>query len=307
MFKFILTFLISIQLTGCGSKFWFKQPKPTPIAGGSLIQQKSDLYSELVKNHQDIYGFIMTEECDSLLFSGLLSASLPGTVSIPAAQNSKGEWHRRPTHDCGPSFNNSRSSISRDMILGLFWHLWRNKDLELANQLMIDLRKNSYWLKGEGTIGELLVIPAYLNTLALIIKGLGGQSYIAELLMPAIFSKTLGFRAHLTTWHILLRSEIAGKLSSHSFYILKYFAEHSPKNPLFQAAYHKWLDGDQSNSVQLLMDNLEWPNDRLPSSNEHCAPWPVQREYKEKDWGPCPDYREHSGAELITVYRLIIQ
>ena len=59
--------------------------------------------------------------------------------------------------------------------------------------------------------------------------------------------------------------------------------------------------------MNLLLNTAEWPADRLPSTKEHCDSWPVMRDYKQNDWGPCRPYKEHTGAELVVIYELIIK
>ena len=304
MLKYLITLIL---LFNCATH---RKNKTEYTSLQSELSRKSEVYSELVNSHRDEHGFIMTEKCDALLFSGLLSASLPGTINILAARDDTGAWHRRPNHDCSPSIGNSRSTISRDMILGLFWHLYKNKDLDTAIELIEDLRSNAYKLRGQGTLGELLVNPSMLSTLAHIILKLDGPRYPIELAMPAVFGKHDGFVAHLTVWHILLRGELLGEIPDSHFTILQWQKDRQPNNPLFQAAYNKYLTGNQTDSILLLLDSAEWPADRLPTTNEHCSDWVIERDYSEKDWsacGPEKPFKEHTGAELIIIYNLIIK
>ncbi len=298
--------LLIFLLVGCGTF----QPKPTvPSDKLRELAIKSNRYADLISSHQDSNGFIMTEHCDATLFSGLLSAALPASkIDIRAAANDElDQWYRRPDKDCGPAFGNSRSTISRDMILGILWYMLKNKDVEAAEKLMSQLYNNSWLLKGDGSIGELLVNPSLIGTLANIIKKIGGTSYPEQLLLPASFNKTEGFVAHLTVWHILLRGELFKEIPESHLDILKYHRDRNPRNPLFQAAYHKYTDGNQEVAIDLLLDNNEWPSHSLPTSREHCSDWPIQRDYTEKDWGSCEPVVEHTGAELILIYQLIIK
>ena len=297
--------LVTLLFLGCGAS---RRPAQQPNPLLPKLAVKSSLYANLSRDFQDADGFLYTDKCDALLFTGLYGAALPGEVFIDAARDSDGHWHRRPGHDCSPTIGNSRSTISRDMILGLFWHMWRNKDLPMAIQLMRDLKSNLYMLEGEGTPGELLVNPAMLSTLAHIILKLGGPRYELELAYPAVLSKDTGFIAHLAVWHILLRAELKKEIEDAHLSILKTHHDRNPQNPFFQAAYHRWYDGDQSEAIELLLDNAEWPEDRLPTSAEHCEEWPIQRDYTEKDWGGCPEEgHTFPGAELIAVYNLVIK
>lgn len=304
MNKFILLLLL-LLLSDCGRH---KTSSHEAFTAADL-QSKSELYLKLVSSHQDEHGFIMTDTCDSTFFSGLLAAAAPQLkIDISAAQNEQGSWFRRPTHDCGPSMKNSRSTVSRDMMLGVMWYMWRNHELQAAETLFNQLRQNNYILIGEGTAGELTFIPSYMNTLSQIIYRLGGARHEVELALPAIISEgDLGFEAHLTVWHILLRGELLGSIPTYNFNILQKYVELNPENPLFQAAYHKYLDGNYSSVLQLLMNSNEWPADKLPTSHNHCDSFPVQREYSDKNWGSCNPEIEHSGAEVPIIYYLILQ
>ena len=298
--------LIVVSLIGCANPFIKKKETKQQ---NTLVElaEKSETYLDLIQYKKDQHGFIMTDKCDSLLFSALLSAAENGKAYILAARDSTGAWHRRPNHDCSPTIGNSRSTISRDMILGLFWHLWRAKDLQTAIELMDDLRSNAYKLRGQGTLGELLVNPSMVSTLAHIILKLGGPRYPIELSARADFGKQPGFIAHLTVWHILLRGEVWGELPQKHVDILSYHMQRQPMNPLFQAAYHKYSDGDQSAAVGLLLDSEEWPAELLPTNQQHCSEWPIERDYTEKDWGPCAQQKHHTGAELPIIYELVIK
>lgn len=273
----------------------------------TLLKDKSQRYIGLVSKYQDKDGFIMSDKCDSLLFSGLLAAARPDlSINIKAAKKD-GAWNRRSTHDCGPKFKNSRSTISRDMMLGYMWYLYKSNSLNLAIELMDELKSNFYMLKGDGTPGELFMLPAYMNTLAEMIKKLGGKEYNLELLMPASFqSKPEGYVAHLTVWHIHLRGQILGEIPSKNKEILDFLTNKNPKNPLFVALQSHYSNGNQSEAIKLLMDTQEWPNYKLPTTSNHCDDWPIQREYTDRDWGVCTPMKIHTGMELVIIYELIL-
>jgi hypothetical protein len=306
MRKIIILLFLTI-ISACGRREPVKSPVET-VSSLEQLQAKSKLYSQLIDSHRDADGFIMTEECDATFFSGLLGAALPGTVNIAAATDGNGQYFRRPGHDCGPAFSNSRSTISRDQMLGVMWHMWRNRDVVAATQLMEQLQADNYILKGDGTPGELLFIPAYVNTLAEMIYKLGGHRYEAELALPAVLSGGEDYEAHLAVMHILLRGEIIGSIPDFNFQILQKLAEDNSRNPLFQAAYHRYLDGNYTSAVQLLMDDSEWPADHLPTSVNHCDNYPVQRSYTDRNWSACriDNPVEHTGAELIVITNLVI-
>ena len=306
--KYLVTILICLLLVDCGT-FSPKPRTPTPVDHLGRLKDKAALYTELMETngHRDAHGFIGTKHCDATLFSGLLSAALRD-VDLTVARNGK-QWFRRPNQDCGSAWENSRSTISRDMMLGVFYHMWYTRDLDSAVALMDQLKSNAYFLEGQGTPGELFMIPTFMNTLAELILGLDGPRYSLELNLPAIFGKDTGYVAHLTVWHILLRGNILNKIHALDMDVLEFHALRSPLNPLFQAAYHKYLDGNMTYVVQLLLNSSEWPHDRLPTTKGHCDDWPISRDHTPGDWGPCrlDNPVEHSGAELVVLYHLLLK
>ena len=93
-------------------------------------------YSQLVTDQQDSYGFLHVDRCDSTLWSGLLGAAgVP--VDLTAARDSSGAWYRRPLsyaecYDCG----GSKSTVSRDQLLGVLWWAWRSQRADVLLDLL---------------------------------------------------------------------------------------------------------------------------------------------------------------------------
>lgn len=298
MRNIILIFL----LLSCNTKTQPKESLPNPD-----LESKSISYLEKITD-----DWIFENECDSLLFSSLLNSARIKAgfkkFNIKEARDEQGKWYRRPGKDCGPAFGNSRSIISRDMMLGVFWYLWTSKDLQTAKELLNYLKTNSYFLgtvPDEGSPGELFMLPSYMNTLAELVAKLEGTScnYTECFFVNTYSSNITGFERHLQVWHILLRGEIKGSLTDKEIEILKKHKKEQPLNPLFSAAYHKYSDGNFE-EVSTLFNDYDINN--LPTSTNHCSDWPVQREYG-KDWLPCPEEnKQHLGAELPVIYYLIM-
>src|SRR5690349_11473466 len=92
------------------------------------IEEKLLLYLTLAQDQRDGDGFIEWKNCDSLLFSGLVGAfDAPGDLVIEAARDENGAWHRRSLghQECYPHL--SKSTVSRDMFVGLLWFVWKQK------------------------------------------------------------------------------------------------------------------------------------------------------------------------------------
>src|SRR5687768_2231383 len=143
-------------------------------------EQKFNLYLKNLK--QDKYGFVESDRCDSLLFTSLTGCVPQVEVNIGAAFD--GElWHRRPVDkpcfDCNTGENlGSKSSISRDMLMGLAWYCYHNKRLDISEQIIKHAMSN-WGLMGKATDIKTLwsrcqIMPSLFATFCWISYRLGG-------------------------------------------------------------------------------------------------------------------------------------
>lgn len=312
--------LLSITLvtTRCGndikldlaSQIHIKKPINIHIDDEIELSTRANLYKNLISAEMDSHGFILTDTCDSLFFTGLLSAAVPSyNIDIVAARTDN-QWFRRPGKDCGPSFSNSRSTISRDMILGLYWHIWAHQDRRLAEELYASIKDSNYILEGEGTLGELYVLPDYVYMLSKMITSMGGPNEFGDLSLPQVFSKEDGYVSHLTVWSIVLKGKVRGYIFDNEYRELERIYLTNTSNPLYSAAYHKYSDGDLSEARSLLLDTKFWPDDRLPDNRNYCTDWLTLTDYKDRDRLPCDKVAGNGhkkGFELVVIYELIIK
>lgn len=275
----------------------------------NILKQKYNKYLQLVQTKQDEHGFIDTDHCDSLLFSGLLGSTSDVSVKIEAALDSKtGMWYRRPLSysecfKCGAS----KSTISRDMLLGLAWFVWKNKRLDISEQV-IKYALSRWLIMGEAAslkdkIGRCLMVPGMLATWAEISYRLGGPNrWWLRWVPQAESSSVTGFQAHLCVLHVLLRKEVTGRLPKRSQKVLESHATREPNNPLFQYAA-----GNVDQAEALLLNEKWWPSDRLPTRGDRKESWLVQRDYG-ADWAPAKDGKEveHHGADFLFVSSLVL-
>lgn len=262
-----------------------------------LLRPKYDLYESLAKGKQDASGFILTEECDSLLFSALLGTGrLP--VAVENARNDSGTWHRRPLNyePCYP--DHSASSISRDMFLGLFFFIWENKRRELAEQIF-DYGEAHSWKMGDGDATRTVLSPGLQATLAEIIARLGGADHKVYRAIPVLFTEGgRGFEAHLDVLHILLRGELFGFISDQNLKVVRSHAGRNARNGFFAYVDAKFSGGDQTKALESLLDEALFPPDRLPTTADHSEAYLWQRELG-ADWEPAEgDAKEHTGADF---------
>ena len=271
------------------------------------LREKLDLYQKLVKKHQNESGFVMHSHCDSTLYSGLLSVAVDN-VHLYDARDHAGYWLRRNTElPCYP--NGSRSSTSRDMMLGVYWWLWEHRQGAIAESTLIHAKNNNY-VMGLGDPSRLLMMPGGEATLAEICYKLGGKNrWFTRNQIQSWSKKLQGYEVHLLVQHALLRGNIKGYISDNAFKALEHYASINPHNPLYTYAHSLYSGGDMNSTVELLLQENLWPSDRLPTSQDRSSDWVISRDYGH-DWVPHPkklENKEHPGADFIVVAHQILR
>lgn len=268
---------------------------------------KYNLYLNLIKQTQDESGFIMATHCDAVLFSGLVGC-VPGVkVDLDKAfDKATGQWHRRPCDKpCYPA--HSASTISRDMLLGILYFAYFQKRLDISEQI-IKYALNNFGIMGQAKdlktlLGRCLISPGLLGTAAWISYKLGGPSRPWLRLLPVSPSKhVVGFQAHLTVLHILLRNKLTNKNNYKE--VLAYHYKRQPNNPLFALGA-----GDYNAAESILNDSSLWPEDRLPTNRDRAEGWIIQRDYG-PNWKPDLDDTNiimHSGGDYLFLKFLLKQ
>lgn len=235
----VLTLLLAL-LTACGSG---ERGRDCRVSGGPSVELE-----------QDVHGFVEAEKCDSLFLSGLVS-SAGYDVDIEAAEGEPGEWFRRPTSypECWAS-GESRSTISRDQLLGLYWHIWTHGDLAMAERLW-DYGMERGWKMGDGRHhgADTLMNPAMLSTLAQMIYRLGGEDNSARH-VPTIWHVTTEegqfYRNRLTAVHLTLREELYESIGLQARTVVNRLVELWPDNPLYRLAA-----GDTCTALDRVLDS----------------------------------------------------
>lgn len=264
------------------------------------LNDKLNKYLDLIKTKSDLDGFIEHDCCDSLLFTSLVG-SVGHKVDIEAAIDEMGAWQRRPTHSpCYPE--GSKSSISRDMLLGLMWYIWRNNRLDLAEEMWAYGKKHS-WIMGVGDPARIYLTPGLQATLAEIIFQLGGSNHWFSRNMPQVWTKGLdGYQLHLEALHILLRGELMGHVTSSMKESIDDMASRYIQNQLFTLAKARFSDDQYSASFNGtltavgLQDVDLWPNDRLPTSLDRDSHWLFEDNDLSKGTDP---NKIHTGGDLV--------
>lgn len=160
-------------------------------------------------------GFIETDGQDSLLFSSLNYGGGQTTNIYAARCNDK--WSRRPKYyEDGFKSDKTKSTISRDMLLGLMFGAFLRRDFRILYDLFFYGRADN-WVMGEGAftrvvfgsleplLAQVLLSPVFNKQRgALTKKNLRILKWSAR--KPVIMPKDpKGYKYHLATLHMMLR------------------------------------------------------------------------------------------------------
>lgn len=309
LFKAIFPFLLFAACTRTKTDPPPKNPDPS-------LQELLALYQSLSDPLRDPSGFIETDTCDSLLFSSLVS--FHKSIDLWAAYDSStGQWHRTPSKTCysnqlaneahaddptwTPLTPSSKSTISRDMLLGVMWYSYIHGDLPLAQSIW-DYGTAHDWIMGDGLRSRTQMSYSLLATLAQLIHELGGTDH-QERHYPVIWLPgATDYEAHILVWHILLRIRLYDKIEDTALARLKEQASRQPENALFIYAA-----GDVAKATELLLDPRYFPVDRLPTAKDRCSHWLFERDRDSSSWDPCDSPTVHSGGEILSLGYLLTE
>ena len=272
------------------------------------LTRKAQVYDVRYTQALDTYGFV--RGCDGLLFTSLLVASgRPQPISLAEDQKQPGKWHRSALQDCLVT-GQSKSTISRDMLLGLALALWQTKDGAAITRLLAFSEK-SKGILGEATDRETLLSRTSMSPGLLALYSemnflITGTTSASRGYFPEVQKPLFGFEAHLQVLNLILKAALYGGIISQDLNVMKRLAESEVKNALFQAVYHGFTDGDGSSVARILLDTSLFPETSLPSSRQRCEPYLWQRVAATADWKPCIEKsEEHPAVDFIWVKALI--
>ena len=278
-----------------------------------MTSKKFQLYLSKLPQAQDKDGFIEWSHCDSTLFSGLLGSIKGIQVNLLAARSNEGQWFRRSLKQPACFPNHSKSTISRDMLLGVAWWAWANKRLDVIEGV-IKYAFSHWFMMGDAVDfktkwGRCLISPSLLSLYCRLSRALGGPNRWWITWIPVdVGPPQKGFTAHLQVLSILLNFLATKKASAHELKIINTLRQRDDYNALF-AATHFLMTGSSpsyQHAMKLLRNPNWFPKDRLPLSSDRKTSWLWQRQ-----WGD--DYRpsssvpaiQHHGGDYLFVYALL--
>lgn len=302
--KYAVCLFILAILLSCGKEEGKDIPKLNEKLKAALIE-RSSLYLSLVPNVQEaISGFIDTEKCDSLLFSSLLLAA-GAKGNIYAAEEAPGKWLRRPKHleECYSS-GNSRSEISRDMFIGLFYYLWSVKDLAAMDRIWDYGKANDWWMGAPVDISTTYLNASMRGTLSKMRKSLGSDdvNFADTLLGPTYTERCEGFECHLQAIHMILRYEAYGELGGRAKAVANAVAARNPNNALFTSISDIINNRCLDDAAERLLSSPYHPEQGLHSLKEA---WPFQREDGDSGLAEQGNKQHSNGDWLFTAYLIL--
>jgi len=316
--KFLISLFIVISLIGCKRK---NKPQETTTPFDS-ISEKASLYLQL-GNAIHPNGSEAGDDCDGLLWNSLWSVT-GGNVDIMSYQGELGQWFRTHHHTCfyrdalgGPVDNGSKSTISRDMFLGLLHWIWHNQRKDVLQDIInYGREQNPKWWMGDAVDFIQRESRTHIRTnlratMYIMAYKMGIEDNVQRHIDLSLTwsSKVDDFKLHLSVQHLLLRGLMQGVNDIEVLFLEKVIGKH-PTNAFFLSVYHYFTDGNQTKTVELLLDDSLFPAKKLPTSFDRCERFIYQRNDnrglpENKNWNPCDDNKTFMGIDLLWTHAII--
>lgn len=269
----------------------------------TLLFDKYNLYLEKVKiAERNENQWFSNFNCDALLFHGLGAYAGIDDIEIEEAKNnSTNQWFRTPQKTCFEE-KRSKSTISRDMFLGLYFWIYKNKRIDLITEIVKYGQKHSnklFWIMGEGDKSRTSFNPGFIATTQELRYRLGGANSNSRK-FPQAYSKALkGYEAHIHVLHIYLRYLITKKMSSTAWETIKHYADTQPVNALFTSIACRFDSSYCDLSYKTLLDSNLFPNEKLPTNKNYCGEYLFQRDQNSSSWKPCKELKNHIPIDFL--------
>jgi hypothetical protein len=88
---------------------------------------------------------------------------------------------------------------------------------------------------------------------------------LALVAMPTVDEIAQGFKGHVFANYIWLSGRVNGSLGDAELQTVIQFYKSAPTDPMYAAMYHRYVDGDQTETYNLLMNRPEFPADAFPT------------------------------------------
>ena len=254
----IYTAFVVIAIVGCTSSSCQTTRKKRHHYKPKRLDKLKTLYAEksaeAIKLRNPLNGWIITGDCDAMLWTAKYATTSCHSVSLEAAESSlePGRFYRSPMKKC-VALGKSKTTWSRDMGMGLIAYGWKCQQRGLLE------RHRGYGIKNNWTMGHpisdgrVLYTPQIIALLHEAIFRLGGSNSPNRAL-PSIYPSGLDdYQAHLQVLNIWLREEMEDGITDLMFDALQEHAKREPNNPFYQYMVGLFLN-DQDKTISLLLD-----------------------------------------------------
>lgn len=323
----ILISTLLIIIAGCASS-----EKDLVIEKIEALDNKSSTYKPLVT--QSEHGWVSPEDCDAMIFNGLLAATGFFKIDIMAAR--RGDFvQRTPIKECLEA-----GTISRDMLVGWLHWIWTAKDFDSLDKFISSAEK-SKWIVGDypsdadTDVKNRVKVSNNLQAIMYEMRNrMGGPFHIKQKTPKYYDSFARGYEVHIQVMSIHLLGRMRGKIKKHRHDLIKAHRDRNKGNALLQALASRYGDGDMKNAVDILLDETLFPNDRLPDHRNYCTDYLWQREQSKirltkkigerqvkegvvltitkseivpnDDWYPCEEKKKHfKGIDWLVAYAVV--
>lgn len=208
-------------------------------------------------------GWPAREDCDGTLWAGLANAAGVSSVKIELAEHFPGEIHRRPFKPCWTPEDGdigSQTTVSRDMLQGYMYALWRQRNLA-AFERLAKYGESHGWKMGEPLAdGRVLLSGNGVGTLGRAVHRLGGPAKVYRHTPYFYASSGPDYAKHLTALGIALNGEIDGAITDQAKDVLKSLYEENQKDALFCSLHKLYTDGCTDVCADLLLGDYQYPS-----------------------------------------------
>ena len=206
--------------------------------------------------------------CDSATFWTHAAALGVHPEYVDMLEQTPGRIERYLT-PCYP--DQSASEASREMYIGWLHFIWSTRDSAALERIFLYGEAHG-WIFGQGP--KDLVDMSPLIPIMEVMRGRISLISLDDRLSASINS----FRGHVLASYLWLWGRVTGEMGPLGLASLKTFVDNSPGDPMYQALYHRFTDGNYSSANNALSNTATFPEDRVPTSVGTF------------NWASCPDW-----------------
>ena len=271
----LIVLYLVVTCPGC-SKNKSKEADPAPVSAQARVSG----YKHQIPFIQDSYGFVGTR-CDSTTFTAALLAFAPFKIAVDLylAETEPGKWERHAVDCYATDLNDdgkpdSVSETSLEVYLMVLHRLLSMPDRQTARDELariIAYGESNGWVMGQGPVeftNILVLVPLIyemeyrFNNEGNAVKELTSKSFDFDSILK-------GHKGHVAAFIGLLQGRITGQVETAILLFFETLAGTFPSNPIYQAMFHRFKDGDQSAVDDIVMNDYA----DMMDVNVGCHDW----------------------------------